>query len=64
MMTQFVRNEHERLLNKKVIGIGYDCTQNENDGSQNAYVLLIIVKGKEFYFYSESPIELEIRDVQ
>lgn len=56
-MRQFVSNDLERLLNKKVTGIGYDSTQ---DG----YVLLIIAKNKEFYFLSEAPIELEIRDVQ
>ena len=56
-MTPFIRSEHERLLNKKVIGIGYEQT---HDG----YVLAIIVRGKEFYFYSDTPIELEIRDVQ
>lgn len=56
-MRQFVTNEYERLLNKKIIGIGYDSTQ---DG----YAVVIVVKGKEFYFYSETPIELEIRDVQ
>lgn len=56
-MTQFVRDDLERLLNKKVTGVGYDSTQ---DG----YVLLIIAKNKEFYFVSDAPIELEIRDVQ
>lgn len=56
-MRQFVTNDYERLLNKKIIGVGYDSTQ---DG----YALVIIVKGKEFYLFSETPIELEIRDVQ
>lgn len=56
-MRQFVDDDHERLLNKKITGVGYS---EVSDG----YALVIIVKGKEFYFFSETPIELEIRDVQ
>lgn len=56
-MTQFVRDEHEKLVGKKILNIGYDPTSN-------GYTWIILIKGKECYFSSETPIELEIRDVQ
>ncbi len=45
--------ELEQLIGKKITGVGY-----EEYGEQGVFILL--VKGKEFYFRSETPIEMDV----
>ena len=46
----------EPLISKKVLGVGYQRTME-------GYVLVLIVKGKEYYITSEEPMELDIREI-
>ena len=46
----------EGLLNKKIIGIGYDRTPA-------GYTLVLIFKNKELYFFSDTPMDFEERDI-
>lgn len=52
-----VAEELEKLLSKKVLGVGYEETIE-------GCFLMIIIKNKEFYFRSETPIELDLREIQ
>jgi hypothetical protein len=46
----------EGLLNKKVIGVGYEETFH-------GCYLVIIIKNHEYYLRSDTPIELDLRDI-
>ena len=46
----------EGLLNKKVLGVGYDRTHE-------GYTLVLIFKNKEYYFFSDTPMDFEERDI-
>ena len=46
----------EMLLGKKILGVGYEETVE-------GCFLMIVVRGKEFYFKSEEPIELDLREI-
>lgn len=46
----------EPLIGKKLLGIGYER-------SVEGFVLLLIVKGKEFYLTSDTPIALDVREI-
>lgn len=48
----------EKLISKKIRGVSYELTPW-------GYTMLIVTdKGKEFYFTSESEIELEVTQAQ
>ena len=46
----------EGLLNKKVLGVGYEETFQ-------GFYLVLIIKNREYYLRSDTPIELELRDI-
>ena len=46
----------EGLLSKKILGVGYEETFH-------GCYLVVIIKNKEYYLRSETPIELELRDI-
>lgn len=47
----------EKMIGKKITGAGYEETVE-------GCFLMLIVKGKEFYFRSDEPIELDLREIQ
>lgn len=47
----------ESILGKKVVAAGYD-------EGEDGYYLMLIMKSKEYYFFSQTEIELEVRDIQ
>lgn len=47
----------EKMIGKKVTGVGYEETIE-------GCFLMLIVKDKEFYFRSDEPIELDLREIQ
>ena len=49
-------SELDDLVGKKVLGAAYEETEE-------GCFLMILVKNKEFYFRSEFPIELDMRDI-
>ena len=46
----------EKLFGKKIIGAGYD-------EGEDGYYLMFVFKSKEYYFYSKTPIELDVREI-
>lgn len=46
----------EPLIGKKVLGVGYERTVE-------GYVLVLVVRGKEYYLTSQTPMELDIREI-
>lgn len=47
----------ETLFGKKILGAGYD-------EGEDGFYLMLVFKTKEYYFFSETPIELDVRDIQ
>lgn len=46
----------EGLLGKKILGVGYDRTHE-------GYTLVLVIKNREYYFFSDTPLDFEERDI-